>query len=70
MEGMHLKLDPEGITIDTDVFYGTHINAPDFTKIGACGERAEHPEQVRRALRNGVKAMDKGRSVIIDNAIK
>ena len=74
MQGMHLKMYPDGIAVDTDVFHGTHINAPDFTKVaeafGAYGERVEDPEQVQQALKNGLKAMEEGRSAIIDVAIK
>ena len=74
MQGMHLKMYPKGIAVDTDVFHGTHIQAPDFTKVaeafGAYGERVEDPEQVQQALKNGLKAMEEGRSAIIDVAIK
>ena len=74
MQGMHLKMYPDGIAVDTDVFHGTHINAPDFTKVaeafGAYGERVEDPEQVQQALKNGLRAMEEGRSAIIDVAIK
>ncbi|MBK20385.1 MAG: thiamine pyrophosphate-binding protein [Rhodospirillaceae bacterium] len=74
MQNMHLKMYPEGIAVDTDVFHGTHIQAPDFTKVaeafGAYGERVEDPEEVQQALKNGLQALDEGRSAIIDVAIK
>ena len=70
MQNMHLKMYPKGIAVETDVFHGTHINAPDFTKVaeafGAYGERVEKPEQVNQALKNGLKANEEGRSAIID----
>lgn len=70
MQGMHLQMYPKGIAVDTDVFHGTHINAPDFTKIaeafGAYGERVDDPKQVQQALKNGLKALDEGRSAIIN----
>jgi len=74
MQGMHLKMYPKGIAVDTDVFHGTHIQAPDFTKVaeafGAYGERVEDPENVEQALKNGLAALDEGRSAIIDVGIK
>lgn len=70
MQGMHLKMYPKGIAAETDVFYGTHINAPDFSKIaeafGAYGERVEQPGQVQQALQNALEANEKGRTAIID----
>jgi acetolactate synthase-1/2/3 large subunit len=74
MQGMHLQMYPKGIAVDTDVFHGTHINAPDFTKIaeafGAYGERVEDPKQVQQALKNGLKALDEGRTAIINVVLK
>jgi thiamine pyrophosphate-dependent acetolactate synthase large subunit-like protein len=73
MQRMHLKMYPKGVAVDTDVFYGTHINAPDFTKVaeafGAYGERVEKPEQVKQALKNGLKANEEGRTAIIDVSV-
>ncbi len=73
MQRMHQKMYPKGIAVDTDVFYGTHINAPDFTKVaeafGAYGERVEKPEQVKQALKNGLKANEEGRTAIIDVSV-
>lgn len=73
MQGMHLQMYPKGIAVDTDVFHGTHINAPDFTKIaeafGAYGERVDDPKQVQQALKNGLKALDEGRTAIINVVI-
>jgi len=74
MQGMHLKMYPKGIAVDTDVFHGTHIQAPDFTKVaeafGAYGERVEDPENVQGALKNGLEALRAGKSAIIDVVIK
>ena len=74
MQGMHLKMYPKGIAVDTDVFHGTHIQAPDFTKVaeafGAYGERVEDPEKVQGALKNGLEALRAGKSAIIDVVIK
>ena len=73
MQGMHLKMYPEGTAVETDNFHGTHINGPDLTKIaeafGAYGEQVEDPEQVRDALRRGLEAIYSGKSAIIDVVI-
>jgi acetolactate synthase-1/2/3 large subunit len=70
MQGMHLKMYPDGTAVETDTFHGTHINAPDFVKVaeafGAYGEKVEDPEKLIQALRNGMKAVDEGRSAIIN----
>ncbi len=70
MQGMHLQMYPSGIAVDTDVFHGTHINAPDFTKVaeafGAYGERVEDPEKLQQALKNGLDAVAGGRTAIIN----
>ncbi|MDP6692089.1 MAG: thiamine pyrophosphate-binding protein [Alphaproteobacteria bacterium] len=70
MQGMHLKMYPKGTAVDTDTFHGTFINAPDFVKVaesfGAYGERVEDPEAIEQALKNGLKAVNEGRSAIID----
>jgi acetolactate synthase-1/2/3 large subunit len=70
MQGMHLKMYPKGTAVETDVFHGTHINAPDFTKVvesvGGYGEEVTDPEKLQDALRNGLKAVGEGRSAIIN----
>ena len=33
MQGMHLKMYPDGIAAEIDLYHGTHINAPDFVKV-------------------------------------
>ena len=33
MQGMHLKIYPDGIATKNDLYHGTHINAPDFVKV-------------------------------------
>jgi thiamine pyrophosphate-dependent acetolactate synthase large subunit-like protein len=70
MEGMTRKMYPEGTSIETDNFYGTHINAPDFTKIaeafGGYGEQVTDPDALEDAIRRGLEATKSGRSVILD----
>ena len=70
MQGMHLKMYPDGTAVDTDTFHGTHINAPDFTKVaesfGGYGEVVTDPEDLQNALRRGLEATEKGQSAILD----
>lgn len=70
MQGMHLKMYPGGTAVKTDVFHGTHITAPDFTKIaeafGAYGEQVTDPEALPDALRRALDASNAGKAVILD----
>ncbi len=70
MEGMHRKMYPEGTAVQTDNFYGTHIHAPDFTKVaeafGAYGEQVTDPDALEDALRRGLEAVSGGRAAILD----
>lgn len=70
MQGMHLKMYPDGTAVESDTFYGTHINAPDMTKVaesvGGYGEQVEDPAALCDALRNGLKAVEEGRPAIVD----
>ena len=70
MQGMHLKMYPEGTAVDTDTFHGTHINAPDFTKVaeafGGYGEQVTAPEEVEAALARGLKAVENGKPAVLD----
>jgi len=70
MQGMHLKMYPGGTAVQTDVFHGTHITAPDFVKIaeafGGYGEQVTDPEKLEDALRNALEAVKSGRPAVID----
>ena len=70
MQGMHLQMYPDGTAVDTDTYHGTHINAPDFTKVaeafGAYGEQVTDPEDLEAALARGLKATQEGKSAILD----
>ena len=70
MQGMHLKMYPKGIAVDTDTFHGTHINAPDFVKVaeavGGHGERVEDPEALPAALRRALAAAQGGKPAVLD----
>jgi acetolactate synthase-1/2/3 large subunit len=70
MQGMHQKMYPDGIAAETDVYHGTHINAPDFVKVaesvGGYGEQVTDPEKLQDALKRGVEANRSGKPAIID----
>ncbi len=70
MEGMHRKMYPNGTAVETNNFYGTHIHAPDFTKVaeafGAYGEQVSDPDALKDALRRGLEAVSGGRAAILD----
>ena len=70
MEGMHRKMYPDGTAVTTDTFHGTHINAPDFTKIaeafGGWGEQVTDPDALEDALQRGLEAVSGGKAAILD----
>jgi thiamine pyrophosphate-dependent acetolactate synthase large subunit-like protein len=70
MQGMHLKMYPDGIAAETDVYHGTHIHAPDFVKVaesvGGYGEQVTDPEKLQEALKRGLEANRSGKPAIID----
>jgi acetolactate synthase-1/2/3 large subunit len=70
MQGMHLKMYPDGTAVDTDTFLGTHIAAPDFTMIAESfrgyGEQVSDPDALEDALRRGLDAVSNGKFAVID----
>ncbi len=70
MQGMHLKMYPDGTAVETETFHGTHINAPDIVmvaeSVGGYGEKVEDPEELEQALRNGLEAVAQGKPAIIN----
>ena len=72
MQGMHLKMYPDGTAVDTDTFHGTHINAPDFAKIAdsfnAFGEQVTDPADLEAAIERAFKATQEGRSAILERS--
>ena len=70
MQGMHHKMYPDGTAVETNVYHGTHINAPDFVKVaesvGGYGEQVTDPEKLQDALKRGLEANRKGKPAIID----
>ena len=70
MQSTHNKMYPDGIAAEIDVYHGTHINAPDFTKVaeafGGYGEQVTDPEDLEAALARGLKSVMDGKSAILD----
>ena len=70
MQNMHTRLYPKGTAVDTDTYFGTHINGPDYLKVieafGGYGERVEDPEQLVAALQRGHEANRSGKTVLLD----
>jgi len=70
MQGMHDKMYPDGIAAETNVYHGTHINAPDFVKVaesvGGYGEQVTDPEKLQDALKRGLEANRSGKLAILD----
>ena len=70
MQDMHLKMYPDGIAAETDVYHGTHINAPSFVKVAESvdgyGETVADPEKLQDALKRGLEANRNGKPAIID----
>lgn len=70
MQGMHLKMYPDGTAVETDTFHGTHIQGPDYVKIaeacGAYGGRVDDPDALEDALRAGLDAVNDGHAAVLD----
>jgi len=70
MQGMHHKMYPDGTAVETKIYHGTHINAPDFVKVaesvGGYGEHVSDPEDLQNALSRGLQATLQGKPAIID----
>ena len=70
MQGMHQKMYPDGIAAEIDLYYGTHINPPDFVKVAECvggyGEQVNDPEKLQDGLKRGLEANQSGKPAIID----
>lgn len=73
MQLMHKRMYPEGTAIDTDTYFGTHINGPEYVKVieafGGYGERVVDPEALPDAIRRCQDAVKGGRTAVLDVAI-
>jgi acetolactate synthase-1/2/3 large subunit len=70
MQGMHLKMYPEGTAVETDTFHGTFIHGPDYKMVaeacGAHGERVEDPDALEDAIGRGLDAVQSGQPALLD----
>ena len=70
MQNMHTCLYPKGAAVETDTYFGTHINGPDYVKVieafDGYGERVENPDDLVAALKRGYEANKSGRTILID----
>jgi thiamine pyrophosphate-dependent acetolactate synthase large subunit-like protein len=70
MQGMHKRMYPEGVAVETGNYLGTFINGPDYVKVieafGGYGERVEDPEALPDALKRGQDAVSAGRTAVLD----
>ena len=70
MQNMHTRMYPDGTAVETDTYFGTFINGPDYVKVieafGGYGERVDDPEALPDALRRGLEATESGRLAVLD----
>lgn len=66
---------PDGWAVKTNNFSGLHIvPCPEYSKIieafGGYGERVDEPGEVRKAIKRGLDALNKGQSALLDVRLK
>ena len=70
MQGMHKRMYPDGVAVETGNYLGTFINGPDYVKVieafGGYGERVEDPDALPDALKRGHEAVRAGRTAVLD----
>jgi acetolactate synthase-1/2/3 large subunit len=70
MQGMHKRMYPDGVAVETGNYLGTFINGPDYVKVieafGGYGERVEDPSALQDALKRGHEAVRAGRTAVLD----
>ncbi|MFM1813973.1 MAG: hypothetical protein RLZ98_668 [Pseudomonadota bacterium] len=70
MQNMHKRMYPEGTAVDTETYFGTFINGPDYVKVieafGGYGETVSDPEALPDAIRRAQKVVGEGRTAILD----
>ncbi len=70
MRRNHLHYYPEGVAAQSGIFHGVHIPGPDYGQLaapfGGYGERVEDPSQLNQALENGLRAVQEGRTAVLD----
>lgn len=74
MQNMHKRMYPKGTAVETDTYFGTFINGPDYVKVvesfGGYGERVEDPEALPDAIRRAHAANGEGRIALLDVVVE
>jgi len=70
MRRTHLEWYPSGVAASEKMFYGVHINGPDYSMvaqfIGGHGERVVQPADLQSALQRGLASVQAGKTAILN----
>jgi len=70
MRRTHLEWYPSGVAASEKMFYGVHINGPDYSMVarltGGHGERVVQPADLKNALARGLASMQAGDTAIVN----
>lgn len=70
MRRTHLNWYPSGVCASEKLFYGVHINGPDYSAAanitGGHGVRVDQPAALKNALANALASVEGGRSAILN----
>jgi acetolactate synthase I/II/III large subunit len=70
MQTGHLHHYPDGVAREADIWHGVTIDGPDYSDLGKPfgfhGQRVDKPAELADAIRNGMRAVEDGRSAILD----
>ena len=73
MQGNTKSNYPSGAAVETDTFFGVHIDGPDYAEIaklfGGHGERVTDPARLAGAIQDAQKAVAGGRTAILNVAM-
>ena len=73
MQGNTKSNYPDGAAVETDNFYGVHIDGPDYAEIaklfGGHGERVTDPARLTSAIEDAHKSLTSGKSAILNVAM-
>jgi acetolactate synthase-1/2/3 large subunit len=73
MQGNTKSNYPSGAAVETDTFFGVHIDGPDYAEIaklfGGHGERVTDPARLAGAIEDAQKAVGGGRTAILNVAM-
>jgi thiamine pyrophosphate-dependent acetolactate synthase large subunit-like protein len=74
MKRNHLGFYPEGTSAKANLFFGVTIEGIDYSEVakpyGFYGRRVSDPTQLLDAVREGMNALERGRTAIIDVVVK